>query len=63
MADQPNEKPEVAAAAADAQEAPATENKPAEAPSVEDKAAEPADETPKGGDDKVAEGKLIFLHT
>ncbi|KAJ4320843.1 hypothetical protein N0V84_005664 [Fusarium piperis] len=55
MADQPNEKPEVAAAAADAQEAPAAENKPAEAPSAEDKAAEPADETVKGGDDKVVE--------
>ncbi|KAI8683975.1 PWWP domain-containing protein [Fusarium keratoplasticum] len=56
MADQPNEKPEVAAAAADAQEAPATENKPAEAPSAEDK-AEPAGETAKGGDenDKAAE--------
>ncbi|KAL2685100.1 hypothetical protein Neosp_006196 [[Neocosmospora] mangrovei] len=51
MADQPNEKPEVAAAAADAQEAPATENKPTEAPSAEDK-AEPAGETAKGGDEK-----------
>lgn len=51
MADQPNKKPEVAAAAADAQEAPATENKPAEAPSAKDK-AEPAGETAKGGDEK-----------
>ncbi|KAF5003043.1 hypothetical protein FDECE_10389 [Fusarium decemcellulare] len=63
MADQPTEKPEVAAAAADAQAAPATENKPAEPSPAEAKAAKADGEAAKGDKDdtKIAHVSAVAL--
>lgn len=60
MADQPNEKTEVAAPVADAQEAPTTETKPTES-SVEENAAKTDGENKE--DAKPADGKLHFTQT
>ena len=56
MADQPNEKPEAVASAADAQGAPAAENKTAE-PALADEKAKTEEASKDDG--KVAEGRSI----
>lgn len=58
MADQPNEKPEAAASAVDAQESPSIENKTAELALAEDK--EKTEEASKD-DANVAEGRSISV--